>query len=74
MRYIDNLKLIEVCIKAGMLKTMDGYVLVCRKTQQGDAWFKVSKEDLAQELIEDTDGANFLIKELKKRNIEFLLN
>lgn len=73
MRYIDALKLIQLCIASGILKTKNDGILVYRAkgVSSPEGWYVVKPEDLAQELMRSEEGQKALTEALKKDDIIF---
>lgn len=72
MKYINALDLINLCIENDLLKVVDGYIPVYKEGENiKSGWYGYNKEDLAQELMYDEKGYNYLIAKLKELGIEF---
>lgn len=73
MRYIDALKLINVCIEHNILKEQDGCIFTYRngtKTRK-EGWYLTPKDILASELRSDIKGQEILLSTLKGMGINF---
>lgn len=75
MRYIDALKLINLCVQNNILKEIKGNILLYREgtPNSKEGWYLTDKDIVAKELMKDEEGQKKLVLELKKRNVEFII-
>lgn len=77
MKYINALHLIDLSIENNLIKTQDEKLLIYRMASKEfpekypEGWYLEDKDYMVHELMEDKEGQDFLIEELRKLNIKF---
>lgn len=67
MKYIEALDLLKKCVEKGLIKSEGEKVFIYRNAGKNspEGWYLEAIEDMAMELMNDEEGQNFLMKELK---------
>lgn len=71
--FISAMELLALCVKHGILEELDGRILMYRaaKGEYPEGWYADDKVELAQELMNDTEGVALLIKTLEDMGVTF---
>lgn len=74
MKYIDALKLINLCLEEKILHEKEKHVCVYKGASNTypEGWYLVDKYMLAHELMRDEKGQNILMSKLKEKEIDFV--
>lgn len=74
MKYIDALKLINLCIENKLLNVVEGKVAIYRRKGKvkKEGWYLIEKEFLSQELMNDEYGIKYLTNKLKELGVNFI--
>lgn len=72
----DAFNLVSLCVENGILQEQDGGIFIYRTSGSDpsefpEGWYLEDKTSVCQELMEDTEGTEFLVKELANKGIKF---
>ena len=74
MKYIEALRLIDISVKSGVIKELEGKIFVYREgtPYSREGWYLDEKDTVAKELMKNKQGKEILVDELLLNNREKL--